>query len=70
MLPIGMTPILTPGARVRLAQSAPPGPAAGKLAAQGRPSVSDFGSGLGAAILRQMRSEAVRRGEWTPCQHV
>ena len=51
-------------------QSAPPGPAAGKLAVQGRPSVSDFGSELGAAILRLMRSEAVRRGEWTPCQHV
>jgi len=48
MLPIGITPILTPGAQVRLAQSAPPGPAAGKLAAQGRPSVSDFGSGCDA----------------------
>src|SRR5690348_12298381 len=35
----GITPILTPGGRMRLAQSPPPGPAAGKLAAQGRPSV-------------------------------
>jgi hypothetical protein len=44
--------------------------AGGRRQAGPRPRVSDFGSGLGAAIVRQLRSSAVRRGEWTPGQCV
>ena len=44
--------------------------AGGRRQAGPRPRVSDFGSGLGAAIVRQLRSDAVRHGEWTPGQCV
>ena len=68
MLPHRHNPDPDPRRRVQLAQRTA-GPSGGQ-AGRARPSVSDFGSGLGAAILRQLRSEAVRRGDWTPRQHV